>query len=249
MILCTVTGLALFRVYLHYNGEKPELKAFPKQFAPEKSSKPAALDEKTPPTTIQATTAPPKAAGPRRVKGGVVKRRSSDDDKAAQRPRQIQPLVFFSSITANTGKIAADFAEQLGTQFEPIASETGCAFVAPEVLDLAEVDFDDYFISPPKAKEGTDLLYLFLFPSYNIDTINDTFLEHLQETHHDFRIDTAPLRSLLGYSVFGFGDREGWPTEPEGFCFQAKQLDKWMAKLTNRKRAAPVGTGDRKSVV
>ena len=74
----------------------------------------------------------------------------------------------------------------------------------------------------------------------------DNFLEHLQETHNDFRIDTAPLSPLLGYSVFGFGDREGWPTEEEGFCSQARDVDKWMAKLTGRKRAFPLGMGDTK---
>jgi tRNA wybutosine-synthesizing protein 1 len=50
-------------------------------------------------------------------------------------------------------------------------------------------------------------------PTYNIDTIINTFLDHLNETHHDFRIDTASLSSLAGYSVFGFGDREGWPAD------------------------------------
>ncbi|EHK98700.1 putative tRNA wybutosine-synthesizing protein 1 [Glarea lozoyensis 74030] len=75
----------------------------------------------------------------------------------------------------------------------------------------------------------------------------DNFLEHLQETHNDFRIDTAPLSPLLGYSVFGFGDREGWPTEADGFCSQATDIDKWMAKLTARKRAFPLGMGDPKT--
>lgn len=70
------------------------------------------------------------------------------------------------------------------------------------------------------------------------------FLTHLQETHHDFRIDTAPLSGLAGYSVFGFGDREGWPSEETGFCSQAIEVDKWMAKLTGRKRAFPLGLGD-----
>lgn len=99
---------------------------------------------------------------------------------------------------------------------------------------------------PPRSLDNACFFYLFLIPSYNIDTINDTLLQHMQETHHDFRIDTAPLCSLLGYSVFGFGDKEGWPNETEGFCFQAKDLDKWMSKLTGRKRAYPVGMGDMK---
>ncbi len=121
----------------------------------------------------------------------------------------------------------------------------------PEALDLAEIDYDEYFITPPQRSDpggrSAELFYLFLLPSYNIDTTNDTFLEHLAETHNDFRIDDAPLAPVLGYSVFGFGDREGWPTEEDGFCFQAKEVDKWMAKLTGRKRAYPLGTGDSKA--
>ena len=69
---------------------------------------------------------------------------------------------------------------------------------------------------PPKADAGVKYFYIVLQPSYDIDTILDNFTEHLQETHNDFRIDTAPLSSLVGYTVFGFGDKEGWPTEEEG---------------------------------
>ncbi|KAG7138631.1 S-adenosyl-L-methionine-dependent tRNA 4-demethylwyosine synthase like protein [Verticillium longisporum] len=259
VLLVVALGLVGLRIYLQATGEKPEqLKALPKKLAADKTvAEKAALarDAKTekPPVVAEASGAPkaPKTTtGPRRVKGGVVRRRSSDDnvDKAAARPpRRIQPLIFFSSITATTPKIAKQFAEDLGRDMHKAAPETSCTFEAPELLDLAEVDFDDYFITPPKAKGDVELLYLFLLPSFNIDTINDTFLEHLKEIHHDFRIDTAPLAPLLGYSVFGFGDREGWPNEQEGFCFQAKELDKWMARLTGRKRAAPVGMGDPKT--
>ncbi|KAM7190016.1 S-adenosyl-L-methionine-dependent tRNA 4-demethylwyosine synthase [Rhypophila sp. PSN 637] len=202
--------------------------------------------------------------GPRRIKGGVNKKSSRKDSNEGEaqpeeKATKIQTLVFFSSLTGNTEKTAKEFAQTLGD-----ALGTGCegegekkdgAFLTPRVLDLAEIDYDDYFISPTKAAETLleqspditgkiDLFYLFLVPSYNIDSMNDTLLEHLQETHHDFRIDTAPLSTILGYSVFGFGDRDGWPTEEEGYCFQAKELDKWMAKLTARKRAYPLGMGD-----
>ena len=96
---------------------------------------------------------------------------------------------------------------------------------------------------------NTRYFYCFLIPSYDIDTILNTFLAHLDETHNDFRIDTAPLSTLLGYSVFGIGDRQGWPTEETGFCTQAIEVDKWMAKLTGRKRAYPLGLGDVKGDV
>ncbi len=112
------------------------------------------------------------------------------------------------------------------------------------------MDYDDYFVTPPKSKgpnPNIEFLYLLLVPTYNIDTTLDTFLTHLRDTHHDFRIDTAPLSSLLGYSVFGFGDKDGWPSEQEGFCTQAREVDKWMAKLTGSKRAFPLGMGDVRS--
>ncbi|RBQ95515.1 hypothetical protein VDGD_00534 [Verticillium dahliae] len=257
VLLVVALGLVGLRIYLQVTGEKPEqLKALPKKLAADETvAEKAALArdakaEKPPVVVVAEASGAPRApkttSGPRRVKGGVVRRRSSDDN-VDQPPRRIQPLIFFSSITATTPKIAKQFAEDLGRDMHKAAPETRCTFEAPELLDLAEVDFDDYFVTPPPAKGDVELLYLFLLPSFNIDTINDTFLEHLKEIHHDFRIDTAPLAPLLGYSVFGFGDREGWPNEQEGFCFQAKELDKWMARLTGRKRAAPVGMGDPKT--
>lgn len=186
-----------------------------------------------------------KSNGPRRIKGELTKRR---DTEAQSGRRQIKPLIFYSSLTANTEQTAKKFVKTLDGLLGAVPTSATCAFSNPEVLDLAEVDLDEYFITPPKVTEqddvATDLFYLFLLPSYNIDSINDTFLEHLQETHHDFRIDTAPLAPIMGYSVFGFGDKEGWPTEEKGYCFQAKELDKWMAKLTGRKRAYPLGMGD-----
>jgi tRNA wybutosine-synthesizing protein 1 len=115
------------------------------------------------------------------------------------------------------------------------------------VVNLYDTEYDDYFISPPKEPANTKFFYLFLIPTYNIDTALNPFLEHLEETHNDFRIDTAPLSPLLGYSVFGFGDKEGWPNEEEGYCSQAVEVDKWMAKLTSRKRAFPLGIGDCRS--
>ncbi|CAI4216909.1 unnamed protein product [Parascedosporium putredinis] len=158
--------------------------------------------------------------------------------------REAQVLIFYSSITTNTGRIANEFKANLDAAIKALPDLPDSKFLDAEVLDLAEIDFDDYFIAPPASKKGVDLFYMILLPSYNIDTINDTFLEHLKETHYDFRIDTGSLSALLGYSVFGFGDREGWPDENEGYCFQAKEVDKWMARLTGRKRAYPVGMGD-----
>ncbi|KAL5594376.1 hypothetical protein BROUX41_001311 [Berkeleyomyces rouxiae] len=199
-----------------------------------------------------------KTAGPKRIVGGLPKPggagAGSQKDASASplaRGRKLQPLVFYSSVTTNTERIAGAFLPQLNDALAKLdlgeAASAHVSLLNAEALDLAQIDFDDYFVAPPAAKAGVELVYLFLLPSYNIDTINDAFLQHLQETHYDFRIDTAALAGLAGYSVFGFGDREGWPDENEGFCFQAKQLDRWMAKLTGGKRAYPVGMGDTKT--
>ncbi|KAJ2975000.1 hypothetical protein NUW58_g8484 [Xylaria curta] len=189
------------------------------------------------------------ARGPRRIKGELRKPEATRRTPSPESSRRTQVLVFYSSLTTTTEKIANDLAQNLSESLKGGDAEHTDTFIPPSVLDLAQIDYDEYFISLPKATDTTtpvDYFYLFLIPSYNIDSINDNLLEHLQETHHDFRIDTAPLSGLLGYSVFGLGDREGWPTEEEGFCFQAKEVDRWMAKLTGRKRAYPLGMGDKK---
>lgn len=190
---------------------------------------------------------------PRRIVGSVTPRklRGTDEKAVAESAtitNKIKALIFFSSITGSTQKTAEDFILELGTSLSKIENGTTVHLV-PELHDLSYIDYDDFFISPPRddAGTGTRNFYLFLIPTYNIDTIMNNFLVHLQETHHDFRINTAPLSSIAGYSVFGFGDREGWPTEEVGFCSQAKEVDRWMAKLTGRKRAFPLGMGDVKS--
>ncbi|KAF3038013.1 hypothetical protein E8E11_001131 [Didymella keratinophila] len=189
----------------------------------------------------------PKAKkGPKTVKGKKIPRKPAkpiiDYNHTTDK---IQPLIFFQSVTGTTEKRAKQVAELLA------AWTTGCdqsaSFLAPQLLDLSDIDYDDYFINAPKAEANTKFFYLILAPTYNIDTLLDAFIENLSETHNDFRIDTASLSGLLGYSVFGFGDKEGWPSEEEGFCTQAKEVDRWMARLTGRKRAYPLGMGDVKN--
>lgn len=185
-----------------------------------------------------------RSEGPRKVVGSKPPKRASSFDATKT---QIQPLVFFSSLTDATEKAASKLVEDLNSWAEASLSNKPLRLNGPLLHDLSYIDYDDYFVSPPKNDDNVRYLYLVMIPTYNIDTVLSNFLEHLQETHHDFRIDTAPLSGLLGYSVFGFGDREGWPTEEEGFCSQAKEVDKWLARLTGRKRAFPLGTGDVKS--
>lgn len=238
--MSTFVILLVLRTYLHLTDQFEPLRVLPKAYEIEEAQKKHLLK---PPEPAQPT----RHDGPRRIKGELRKSRGSEKEA---KKREIKVLVFYSSLTTNTEKKAKLFTEAFAQSLDSVPKDDLSNFQRPEALDLAELDLDEYFIAPPKYGGSDDtvveLVYLFLLPSYNIDSINDTFLEHLQETHHDFRIDTAPLSPILGYSVFGFGDKEGWPTEEEGYCFQAKELDRWMAKLTGRKRAYPIGMGDPK---
>lgn len=251
IILLALTVLLLVRIYLHLTEGKEPLHLLPKLYDTEE--KVAKVEEKVEEKVQEKVQEKVEGAtriksnGPRRIKGDLTKRK---DTEVQPGRRQIKTIVFYTSLTGNTEKTVKEFVKTLAGLLDTVTTSSTCAFSNPEVLDLAELDLDEYFITPPKLEEQddvrTEIFYLFLLPSYNIDSTNDTFLEHLKETHHDFRIDTAPLAPILGYSVFGFGDREGWPTEESGYCFQAKELDKWMAKLTGRKRAYPLGMGDLK---
>ncbi|KAK4223768.1 S-adenosyl-L-methionine-dependent tRNA 4-demethylwyosine synthase [Podospora fimiseda] len=253
IILSTLFVLSIIRFYLHYTEEPHRLQVLPKLYK-EKSQddqkivKSQTVEEKPVKQSSESSEdekSTKKKAGPRRIKGDITKKPRAGAD-ATREARKIQVLVFYTCLTGSTEKIAKQFAQSVEDSLKE--KETRSTYLTPKVLDLAEIDYDEYFITPPKNEgEPIDYFYLLLLPSYNIDSINDNFLEHLQETHHDFRIDTSPLSPILGYSVFGFGDREGWPTEEEGFCFQAKEVDKWMAKLSARKRAYPLGMGDWKT--
>ena len=182
-------------------------------------------------------------SGPKRVTGFKVDRKHKSESSTS---RRIRPLVFYSSLTGTTEICAQSFLNELRISLKDHSSTV----LWPQIHDLSYIDFDDFYVTPPKSYETdqhVQYFYIILLPSYNIDTALNNFLAHLQETHHDFRIDTAPLSSLAGYSVFGFGDKEGWSTEEEGFCSQAIEVDKWMAKLSGGRRAYPLGLGDVKS--
>ncbi|KAK3400061.1 hypothetical protein B0T20DRAFT_407724 [Sordaria brevicollis] len=255
ILLSAVFLLGLLRTYLHlYSEPRQEMLILPKAFENEKKTNEIAVREKEIKTQVTKKEKT-SSNGPKRIKGDKVRTKKgtngNDSGSESEGPRKIQVLIFYSSLTGNTERYTKDFAKELGDLLvgqSDAENKTESNFLAPQVLDLAEIDYDEYFITPPKATENgpVDYFYLILLPSYNIDSVNDLFLAHLDETHNDFRIDTSPLAPLLGYSVFGYGDRDGWPTEEEGYCIQAKQVDKWMAKLTGRKRAFPVGMGDYK---
>lgn len=194
---------------------------------------------------VIAAQAPAKrSTGPKRVVGKVTRKKSPQRD-AIEQDVKFQVLVFYASLGGQTEARAKGFTKKLAEMKFEGAKYT---FLEPQIHDLAESDYDEFFLNLPKADNGINVkyFYILLLPTYNIDSMTDAFIEHLQETHNDFRIDTAPLSPLLGFSVFGFGDKEGWPTEAEGYCSQALDVDRWMAKLTARKRAFPLGMGDSK---
>ncbi|KAI4172077.1 MAG: hypothetical protein LQ343_003824 [Gyalolechia ehrenbergii] len=198
-------------------------------------------------TTISSlskkSTAGPRLAPKRVTRSKAVKLRRKPVSTACK----IQPLIFFSSLTGTTEKYASSFAANLQSHLE-----NQNTVLKPGIHNLSYIDYDDYFVTAPRSAspgEPVHYFYLLLLPTYDIDTVLNNFLNNLQDTHHDFRIDTAPLSGLAGYSVFGLGDREGWETEQEGFCSQALEVDKWMARLTSGKRAFPIGMGDIKSDV
>ncbi len=202
--------------------------------------------EKDEAASVTAAPTAKKAAGPKRIAGKVTRKKSPARGAAVEEDVKLQVLVFFASLGGQTEARAKQFTKKLSetTKFE----NAKYPFLESQIHDLAESDYDEFFLNTPKREDGLNVKYFYviLLPSYNIDSMTDAFLEHLQETHNDFRIDTAPLSPLLGFSVFGFGDREGWPTEGEGYCSQAQEVDRWMAKLTARKRAFPLGMGDSK---
>jgi tRNA wybutosine-synthesizing protein 1 len=257
IILSTVGVLTAARIYLRLRAKREKLSESPIPGSPQ-----VLLGKKLEKIPIPvpglnddhvenaAFIEPPKIqrkTSPKRVKGKKSSRHTAKEAVTFDHETDsIQPLVFFSSLAGGTEKTAKEFVDRV-SDWKTNADFNGIDRVLPPItLDLSYIEYDDYFISPPNNSSAT-FFYMILLPTYNIDTVLDIFLEHLKETHNDFRIDTAPLSGLLGYSVFGFGDKEGWPTEDEGFCSQAKEVDKWMAKLTGKKRAFPLGMGDVKS--
>ncbi|GAB7343236.1 hypothetical protein MBLNU457_1295t1 [Dothideomycetes sp. NU457] len=258
VILLAAIGVAVVRLILHYRSPT-QVPQTARQSSPtriEKDAKPKIdalpLNEESEKSQLRDAdhlvgVIPKKAArpsvktGPKRVSGVNRTKLSKSVAKVAIPEAQIQPLVFYFSLAGATESAAIKLGEHLK------ATEGSNQWLDPAVHNLTEIDYDDFFINPPKSQDSTtpvQYFYVLLIPSYNIDSELSNFLEHLSETHNDFRIDTAPLQTLAGYSVFGFGDKEGWPTEEDGYCSQAIEVDKWMARLTGKRRAYPLGMGD-----
>lgn len=119
-----------------------------------------------------------------------------------------QIYVLYSSLQGAASKAAKSVYDKL-KELDELTNE-------PKLLNLDDLsDFDDYFINVPVE----NALYVLVLPSYDIDCPLDYFLQTLEENANDFRVDSFPLRKLVGYTVLGLGDSESWP---EKFCYQAK---------------------------
>ncbi|CAD6648659.1 HN1_G0022280.mRNA.1.CDS.1 [Saccharomyces cerevisiae] len=137
-----------------------------------------------------------------------------------------QIYVLYSSLQGAALKAAKSAYDKL-KELDELTNE-------PKLLNLDDLsDFDDYFINVPVE----NALYVLVLPSYDIDCPLDYFLQTLEENANDFRVDSFPLRKLVGYTVLGLGDSESWP---EKFCYQAKRADHWISRLGGR-RIFPLG--------
>lgn len=233
--------LAIVRLVVHWRGRKAKVALTPPLGTPTAEGplfETKTVSEKVIIADVSTQESPSqKQRAPRRVHGTRNLRKREDAVPVVER---IQPYFFYFSLGGSTRA----HAEKLAASFNSIASDDE-SILQPHLLDLTEIDYEEYFVSPPKqASPSTASFYSILIPAYNIDTELSSFVTHLEETHHDFRIDTAPLSGLAGYSVFGFGDQQEWPTEQNGYCTQAIEVDRWMARLTGRRRAFPLGMGD-----
>jgi tRNA wybutosine-synthesizing protein 1 len=208
------------------------------------------IDEKLPLPSLYSSleineqSVKPQISKPRKAPKRVIGLKKAKSASATQENADktlIQPFIFYFSLGGSTRSYAEEIRHSLQTK-DPLME------VSPPILhDLAEIELDDYFLSVAKTRDANAApFYLILVPSYDISTELDRYLLHLNETHNDFRVDTAPLSGLAGYCVFGFGDAQDWP-EGKGFGKDATEVDKWMARLTAGKRAFPLGLGDVKS--
>ncbi|KAF8466211.1 radical SAM superfamily-domain-containing protein [Kalaharituber pfeilii] len=237
----------------------------------------ASAATKPSPLPTTGTRPPVRKSSPKRVTGGNIRAKKSELNRkrsgadAASAPDidtgfdHIQPVIFYASLTTTTSQLAETLQSLLFTGALPSAYPSYSISTTPsappalprmilpvQLLDLEKAELDDYFVVlPAPSHSKTKYLYFVLLPTYDPPEQSPSyaFLQHLQETHHDFRIDTAPLRNLGGFSVFGVGDSSEWGDDKH-FCRDAKQADKWLGKLTggtaggNGRRIFPIGFAD-----
>lgn len=220
LMLIPIIGLVIFIVLFDEKKADIEVKnegnsettVTEKKKSVSKSSR--GLDDKAPMPVDFTTTAKPKRVPKTFGKG----------PKKLSVSLSSQVYVFYSTLTGSTERYAQQLFEYLSTKTTK----------APILLNVDYVDdLDEYFVS---SKAGA--VYCFIVPSYETESPLDFFLDTIKETYNDFRIDSRPL-SKVCFSVFGVGDKESWP---EKFCYQAREVDRGLAKLGAR-RLNPLGNG------
>jgi tRNA wybutosine-synthesizing protein 1 len=216
---------------------------------------------------LKAKVEPKRVSGKKRgspTRFGKSSRHITKPQNEKDLESDIQICIFYASLTGSTTSYVEKFKNDLFSDKEgiypklsiptPSNSLPGIApsrnILPPQLFNLEEIELDDYFVSLPTPPEGKSVKYIYIVvvPSYETDSPVAAFLDHLQETHHDFRIDSAPLSPLAGFSVFGFGDSSEWPESEGKFCQDAVQVDKWLGKLSGgragSRRLFPLGMGD-----
>ncbi|KAG4305406.1 hypothetical protein PORY_000962 [Pneumocystis oryctolagi] len=141
----------------------------------------------------------------------------------------VHVTVLYQTLMGSTEKYAKLLYDIISPYFEEKVSFENINFVE---------DLDDYFVSP---KNPQSRIFVLVIPSYEIDSPVDMFITMLKDTLYDFRVGSMPLRDLKGYAILGLGDQEGWPQQK--FCYQAREVDKYLSKLGAR-RIAPMCCGD-----
>lgn len=167
---------------------------------------------------------------PKRSKAKVIAKRAKQTGetytKNDVKPNECNYHIFYSSLTGTSQRVAKGLQAKLSTN---VKTEVKLFNLDDDLEDL-----DSYFISVP---DVPNLIYIMVLPSYESDSPIDYFLEFLQETSEDFRVDKFPLRKLMGFAVLGLGDCEQYPNK---FCYQAQLCDKYLSKLGAR-RIYPLG--------
>lgn len=183
-----------------------------------------------------AGAAPDEAALPAPAPRRVVKGARRIRLKGATLGTTTRVLVFYSTLTGTCERYAKRLKDELDTVLAQPA----------ELLDLSYVESQARYFAAP-GSELANCVYLLVLPSYEIECPLDETIELLKSTLMDKSARPWPLTALGGFSVFGIGDSESWPSRNK-FCYQAVRVDGLLGKLGAR-RISPLGTGCVKSTL
>lgn len=224
------------------------------------------------PAKKQESSKPKRKTSPKRIVGSKGPNKSKNAPKTASVTGEkdfdvVQPIIFFASRTQSTAISAEGLSKALfkntPSPYPTLSIPTPSneidlasfnnSILPAKLLDLEEIELEDYFLSMPSREvdgKRVSYVYILLLPTYDPPEESPcyAFLDHLEDTENDFRVDTGVLKSLGGFSVFGFGDTSEWGSGK--FCRDAVKADKWLGRLTggvrggDSRRIFPLGMGD-----